>query len=324
MVSRKNCFSSMLEDYKEYVFFRNDKFLFTYADTPYDIVSGYVGFYELDYIKNCSDENFLQFLEAPVEQLENVKFEKNVLIMDKLCEISGFVNKVYRLKVYCPNIKFELKFSPMVNSNTKTCVNNIFAVKSSTVTKKLASLYSDDELMLKYTNYQVEKQLDNPLLVVDYNVDFAKDYTFEVGSRKEVSKPMLIRYNGLDLSLYDEFMFSYIGNDLTIVDMSKVSEDMHPDIVVHNFCNQDNTLFTKGVLVLKEGNDALVQFMEMSSTYYHMNRYFVKDFPENIQKVIKQYLNIPKKEVCNFFAKLLLISPDVVSFIRTHNGIWYL
>ena len=263
------------------------------------------------------NKDLMYLLELPIEEVTGICFDKNTLFLDNSYEIECVVTKPYRLRVFYPDIRFELQLTP-----NKVRVNKLFSAKNSGAVYSLSEMYDDDELMLKYTNFQVDKQADNHVILIDYNVEFKKDYLFEIGTRKDIKKPMLLRYNNLNLTLYDEIMFSNVGSELSVVDMTKVKEDMHNDIVHH--CCSESTIFTKGIWLLKRGNDAIERFMELSSTYFHINVYDVSTFPKEVQTFILNYINVTKKDIDNFFVKSLLLKPDIVEFLRTHNGIWYL
>lgn len=311
---------------EELVFFRNNKFVFTIIKDIDLFNLQTIFFYEINSISEYS-----YILRAPVVEDINVKFLNGILYTDRFIPVIGIgLTKKYRLRVATKNTKYEISLD-----NHSTKLNMIFRYKDKDEYVRICNFYEADELMLNYTNYKVMKQInsDAKVIVVDYNITYSKDYTMELGSRININKPMLIRFKNMDLSVYEHITFSNIGNELSIVDFSKVSENLYNDIEYSFYSDVNNTILKKGVLLFNKDNDNdsfqnfVYEKVNSGTIFINPRAYYIDNLSDEYKEVkdfIYTYISLDEKDVSNYLVKTLLMKPKVIDFIRTHNGIWYI
>lgn len=309
---------------EELVFFRNSKFVFTITKDIDLFKLHTIFFYD---INSISEDSYI--LKAPVVENESAKFLNGVLYTDRFIPVIGVdLKKKYRLRVVTKNTKYELS---LYNHITK--LNMIFRYRDRDEYIRLCNFYEADELMLNYTNYKVRKQInsDSKVIVVDYNITYFKDYTMELGSRININKPMLIRFKNMDLSVYEHITFSNIGNELSIVDFSKVSEYLYNDIEFSFYSDVNNTILKKGVLLLNKEDpnfqDFVYEKINSGTTFIKPSVFYIDNLPNEYKEVkdfIYNYISLEEKDVSNYLVKTLLMKPKIIDFIRNHNGIWYI
>lgn len=311
---------------EELVFFRNTKFVFTITKDIDLFNLQAIFFYE---INSISEDSYI--LKASIVEDINVKFLNGVLYTDRFIPVIGIdLKKKYRLRVATKNTKYELSLD-----NHITKLNMIFRYKDKDEYVRICNFYEADELMLNYTNYKVMKQInsDAKVIVVDYNITYSKDYTMELGSRININKPMLIRFKNMDLSVYEHITFSNIGNELSIVDFSKVSENLYNDIEYSFYSDVNNTILKKGVLLLNKDNDNdsfqnfVYEKVNSGTIFINPHAYYIDNLSDEYKEVkdfIYTYISLDEKDVSNYLVKTLLMKPKVIDFIRNHNGIWYI